>query len=479
MAYQTPTTAGAKGMSTGYDVTAQPVIGSSINAQRRIFNFGDRIAELSPVESPFFVYGSKVSKVPTDDPMFKFLELRHQFQRRYGIVVGYKDATDGTANTIEDASGYSHVVVNVVSPYDKYGRMLYTKGTTISSSTCDETPGYFLPNQVVRIPFSDGTFANWYVYAVSTGAINSTNATLGTDTTTTLTLRSVTDSDYSGKAFAYPVTTGDQTAQCYIQIVGSAFAEGTGGPDSWSDQMYDREGYTQIFKTGIPLFSGTARATRMRGVSNEYLRVWAEKLKEHKMDIEHAFLFGVGRIDRTNNTQYTWGILPYTETYGKMYNMAYASDGYDQFLDILEDYFAPESGNSSDKLVLASRKVISWLNKLQNGFLNNTVTSNSYKLDVASVPGAFGHQVTRVNTIFGNLHFVQEPLFRNAHEDYCMCVDMKNVKFRPLAGNGENRDTFIMTNVQDNDIDGRQDLVLTEMGLEIDLPETHAIIKFA
>ena len=38
--------------------------------QRRLYDFSDRVAELSPEESPFFVYLSKVAKVPTDDPVF-------------------------------------------------------------------------------------------------------------------------------------------------------------------------------------------------------------------------------------------------------------------------------------------------------------------------------------------------------------------------------------------------------------------------
>ena len=42
--------------------------------RRRLFNFGDRVAELAPEESPFFVYLSKVAKAPTDDPVFRYPE---------------------------------------------------------------------------------------------------------------------------------------------------------------------------------------------------------------------------------------------------------------------------------------------------------------------------------------------------------------------------------------------------------------------
>ena len=44
--------------------------------QRRLYDLSDRVAELSPDESPFFVYLNKVSKVPTTDPVFRFLENR-------------------------------------------------------------------------------------------------------------------------------------------------------------------------------------------------------------------------------------------------------------------------------------------------------------------------------------------------------------------------------------------------------------------
>ena len=58
---------------TGNSVPA--AVGASADL-RRIHNFGDRVAELQPEESPFFVYLNKVAKVPTNDPVFRFLENR-------------------------------------------------------------------------------------------------------------------------------------------------------------------------------------------------------------------------------------------------------------------------------------------------------------------------------------------------------------------------------------------------------------------
>ena len=55
--------------------TPGAVIDSTIPS-RRLYDFSDRIAELSPEESPFFVYLSNVGKVPTTDSQFRFLEDR-------------------------------------------------------------------------------------------------------------------------------------------------------------------------------------------------------------------------------------------------------------------------------------------------------------------------------------------------------------------------------------------------------------------
>ena len=267
------------------------------------------------------------------------------------------------------------------------------------------------------------------------------------------------------------------------QVIGSAWGEGTDDPEGWKDEMYSREGYCQIFKTAIQLFSGTALATRYRGRPDEYRRVWADKLMEHKMDIEHAMLFGVGASDESTAgpVRYTHGMVPYTEANGKVMDFTYSASTYDDFLDQMQVFFAPETGNSGDKLVLTSRKILAWLQKLSastGGFLKNTAGSSNYNLDVQNIQGQFGHSVTKINTIFGNLHFVAEPLFRNQDEDIALAIDLANVKYRPLAGNGVSRDTHIMTNVQNNNVDGRKDMVLTEAGLEISLPETHAIMKF-
>ena len=82
----------------------------------------------------------------------------------------------------------------------------------------------------------------------------------------------------------------------------------------------------------------------------------------------------------------------------------------------------------------------------------------------------------KINTIHGDLSLIKEPLFRGNSAGFLALVDLDHVAYRPLVGNGINRDTSITTNVQQADEDLRKDLILTEAGLEVTLPETHALI---
>ena len=458
--------------------------GVSINDSRRIFNFGERVAELNPAASPFFAYLSKVAKKPTDDPVFKFLEKRHQWQRRNFFV---KDADTLTADASWVASEFNLSSFEVDVDYDIYGRkvsggeykaeflqvgqMIAMEATATLSSTASPVIAYYRITGVTQNS-TDTSINAAYVKAVKTGVENGEISTYAENDTL------VFADDANG------------------QVIGSAYLEGDTAPvGGWRDEFFSREGYAQIFKTVVPLFSGTSLATRYRGDANEYMRVYQEKLMEHKMDIENALLFGYGVTDEssTDAARKTWGILPYTEIYGRVKTFTYASSGYDDFVDAMSDIFDAESGAGGSKMVLASRSIMNWLNKLGgSSFLGNTMsagvgaaatgvpTSSNYGVSIDKGQSLFnGVNVTQVDTLYGTLNFVMEPLLRGPWANHAIVVDLNNVAYRPLAGNGESRDTQILTNIQNNDVDGRRDMILTEAGLEIQLPETHAILKFS
>ena len=102
-------------------------------------------------------------------------------------------------------------------------------------------------------------------------------------------------------------------------------------------------------------------------------------------------------------------------------------------------------------------------------------SSNPYQYGLESRTGQFGHKVMMIDTVHGSLNLVKEPLFRGISASFMLMADMTQLAYRPLIGNGINRDTQVMTNVQAADEDLRKDMILTEAGLEVTLPESHAL----
>ena len=442
------------------DITAQTSdagVGQRPDA-RRIFNFGDRVAELTPEESPFFVYLNKVAKAPTDDPVFRYLENRNKisFSDRSFLI-------KGAIGTVAAGSSYSFTVDTAGAAAVEY----LVKGMVFSVGTIDTTAGY--GQALVRV---DGS--------ISHGA---------------------SDSSFTGKVIDVSAVTGsDSIANNDVaQIIGTSFEEGSGSPDVWSSELEDGFGYTQIFKTAAEM-TNTAYATRYRGYPDEWSRIWASKLREHKVDIERAMLFG--QKARVGGIQYTEGLVghilkntspviddsAFSYASGNAYHRSVAQSEmtYDRLLSDLEVIFDPARGGASDKLVLCSLPVITFFNKLgADAFLNQSMQSGSTtdvntgaslaRYNMSERQGAFGHSITVIDTIHGRLNLVKEPLFRGQASGFMLMADMSQLAYRPLIGNGINRDTQVMTNVQAADEDLRKDMILTEAGLEVTLPESHAL----
>jgi hypothetical protein len=241
--------------------------------------------------------------------------------------------------------------------------------------------------------------------------------------------------------------------------------------------------------------TNTSRATVYRGYADEWQRIWNLKLREHKVDIERAMLFGMR--GSANSINYTDGIaghiiansqsqavldgsqMSYTEDKAYLKSNTAAQWTYDDLLSDFEVIFDPARGGSQAKLALASLPVISHFNKL-SGFIDNSfdmtdAAAVSYNFQKSE--GSFGHRIMRIETVHGDVSLVKEPLFRGMAAGFLCMVDLDHVSYRPLVGNGINRDTSIQTNVQAADEDLRKDMILTEAGLEVGLPETHALIN--
>ena len=203
-----------------------------------------------------------------------------------------------------------------------------------------------------------------------------------------------------------------------------------------------------------------------------------------------------GQKARVGGVQYTEGLVghivknanPTTDDSSFAYSsgvpyyrsVAQAELTYDRLLADLEVIFDPARGGSADRLVLASLPVITFFNKLGDGaFMDASMGAsgsiNRYNFEERQ--GQFGHKIMTIDTVHGTMHLVKEPLFRGLSSGFMLMADMSKLMYRPLVGNGLNRDTHIITNVQNSDEDLRKDMVITEAGLEVTLPECHALYE--
>ena len=422
-------------------------------SSRRLYDFSDRVADLAPEESPFFVYLSKVGKVPTSDSQFRFLEDRTKVSitdRSFLIKTAQTLAAPGsnTVLTVDTSGGAS------VDWLIKGMVIQFSKATNTATSDTDS-----LVQAVGRIESITHNSSD------TTLTVKSIQASAGDSSTTSL----------------------DDNATAVV--IGTSYEQGSGAPDVWSQEIDNDYGYTQIFKTACEM-SNTARATVYRGYADEWARLWNLKLREHKVDIERAMLFGMRGSQ--GGIQYTEGIVghivkngtvtddgtigSYSEGNPYLASYSTAQMTYDGLLSAFEIMYDPARGGSSSKLCLASLPVISHFNKI-SGFAEGSLTAQKSQYNFEASKGSFGHKVMKIETVHGDCTIVKEPLFRANASGHMAFIDLDHVSYRPLVGNGVNRDTSITTNVQQADEDLRKDMILTEAGLEISLPETHALIN--
>ena len=473
-----------QGIKSSYDITAAAA-DASIGQRpdrRRLYDFSDRVAELAPEESPFFVYLSKVAKVPTDDPVFRFLENRSKIDWSTRDFLLASDP-----GTVTAGSSYSFTV-------------------DADSATGGSTSGGTAPAFLIKgMVFSVASLGKNASAGYSQVLVRIESAPVVGSSSTSFTGKVI---DFSALTNSGGAINGEDglANNDLCQVIGTSFQEGSASPDAWSSEIEDNFGYTQIFKTACEM-SNTAIATRYRGYANEWERIWAMKLREHKVDIERALLFG--QKARVSSIQYTEGVvghilkngvaqigdadLSYTSGQPYFRSVEDSELTYDRLLSDMEVMFDPARGGASEKLVLAGLPVISYFNKLgkdsflstslsysKNASENTTPTatgtnSSPHRMNMQERNGAFGHKVFTIETVHGTMHLVKEPLFRGMTSNFMAMIDMSQIAYRPLVGNGINRDTAIMSNIQNADEDLRKDMILTEAGLEITLPESHSL----
>lgn len=288
---------------------------------------------------------------------------------------------------------------------------------------------YFTKGDIVKIPRTEETML---VTAVST---NTLTVVRGYGTTTAA---AIVDNDP-------------------LVIIGNANEEGSGTRVIKTTNEVEVFNYTQIFKLPFGV-TNTEDASEMYG-GRDLSYQQKKKGIEHLVDMTRTFYFGEKKEDLTGDAprRTTGGILSFmTENNYDAGGPLTESDFDNNVAEMAFRY------GSSEKLMLCSGRLLSVINSWGKEKLQINVDAKKYGLNIMDYL-----------TPFGILHLSYDPLLEGAvYGGYGVIVDLDNVKYRPLKG----RDTKLETNIQNNDEDQRKDQYITEAGIEVRLPKTHAVI---
>jgi hypothetical protein len=405
---------------------------------RRKFNLGDKIAELTPSETPLLTMLTKMRRVKVNDPDIHYME--HRAHWLDNITYTVSAAADVTVSTASAGTSVS-IALKVTN----------TPATTIKA-------GHVL--QFLDGGSTSGDSANLLVTSVS-----------ATSSTSTL---------VTGKLISHKPG-WSMAADDKVLRIGSAFAEGSEKAAGYTDNIEQHWASCQIFKTLYGI-SRTLRKTKLYG-GNEYQRIRSDKLREHKIDIERALIFGervsgtegdpfaapgsTGVLDGNTPLRFTHGainaIVYGSENNGmgsREFNITKANYSYADFIDDMEDIF--EYG-SQNKVAFCGMGVISFFNKM---------ALNESQMMLNSKETKFGIKVTTLETGAGTLNLVWNPLLRGDYKNYMIILDMANVELAVFD------DTVLETNVQTPGVDGIEEQYLSDLGAIFKLPETGAVVRF-
>ena len=509
-------TLGAAG--TGSSSIGQTPSTLSTGDLRRKYNFGDRVSELNIAQDPFFRLVSKVSKKSVDDPEFKFTERRPSFHKRYAYPVAvYNSSSDwvetGALGADLTASNFSTFKIRMATDYKSEGNLSNVFGQSnneIKVGASVSQPAFYLPGQLVKINVATDVPASIAAAVASDYAIMKVSkvttiagagtydegitdssqqcemvelegtivkdAGSGMDSLTVPLGGGGAANGFAGTSVASSSISSDlEKMRSYV--VGTSHSQGSGYPETWKDQPFSTSyGRTQIWKTAMAM-DNTTRATVLKYEANEWARIWREKLIEHKWDIEQSLLFGSqGQID--SSTWTTQGAVDWISSYGNVFSLTHATKTQDDFLDDLSNFLDPRYNNANATLFFVDTSTYNWLHKLSGYFQNNIEVSTNFRADMALTgkKKVFGVDITTISTPYGDMN-VARNIHLDGSEIKILACNMKYCSYRPLVGNGLNRDTAVYVGVQtleNSGVDRRVDLIQTEAGMEWQMAEAHA-----
>jgi hypothetical protein len=268
---------------------------------------------------------------------------------------------------------------------------------------------------------------------------------------------------------AFGTTAAIVADNVYLTKLGSAFAEGTGEPQSTSRNPIKDKNYTQIFKTSYEI-TGTAGATRARTgdlLKNERMR----RSFDHAKAIEWQLLWGVpseevgenGKFIRT--TAGIRSIIPSSNTtiLADNWGMVDSATAGNNLNDAINKVFEYSSPGGNVRFALCGNGTLNAINKaIMNGSKASNIT-----LNMEAKASVYGMGFSELTTPQGKIMLKTHPMMtrHSLHTNSMFLLDFSTIKWRPLKG----RDTKFIDDIQTKGEDVRRGFWMTEAGLMVDM----------
>ena len=470
-----------------------------------IHTFGTQnLSSLKINRDPFFRIMTMFRRNPTDDSIFKIIEERPSWHKRYAYitahgttagVTGTADATV-TASNIAAGSIYYWKMSTDYKYTGNIGNRYGQSSGAVSVGDAYTRPLFFIPNQVIQVNFGSAFNAfNDFILCkiLEVTPVSNTHVILKTEVTKAL--GTATNNELQWASAIAPVTTtystwtanektGDNASleSKRTYVVGYAAVPGGGIPETWADQPYSTGfGYCQTWETSLGM-DDESRATVLKHRPSEWDRLWGNKLLENKWDISESMYIEHPRID-SDGAKHTQGVIDYALNYGNIFSIDYDNTTSDDFLQHLSEFADPRKGDTGSMVFFCDTQMHNWMNMLSGFTANNANLSPNYRVDLtyigkSKLMGLVGVDANVIDTgKYGKMKIVHDIHLDNKPVKM-VGADLNYCEWRPHIGNGITGETTTYQGVQRLETTGvtkRVDLILTRAGCAFTMPERFAV----
>ena len=250
--------------------------------------------------------------------------------------------------------------------------------------------------------------------------------------------------------------------------IGSSYLDDAVSGTPKSIKEFTKFNYTQIFRTPFS-FTGRDLETELFGGKDKMTETKWQSI-EHKRSIEYALMFGkrhlVAAVAGTSHQATMTGGLEESIA-SNVWDVSGVSLGTRAFNEFLEEGLkwgkgGRLQGGAATKYLLCSSR---WLTEINDWA--------DQKLEYRVLDKTIGFSAMEYVSPHGRVMLLNSPILDEYHPDYAFLVDFNHVDYVFLR----NRDTKLLSDIQENDRDGEKLEYFTDAGLQVEFEHSHSLLK--